>query len=47
MELKPDYVLISLGTNNASNYDHHYKREMNKYKKAVRDGLIDMESDGD
>ncbi len=46
-ELKPDYILVSLGTNDASNYDRHYRREMEKYRRAVLDGLIDMENDSD
>ena len=46
-ELKPDYILVSLGTNDSSNYDRHYKKEMAKYHKAVKDGLIDIDSDGD
>ena len=46
-ELKPDYILVSLGTDDASNYDRHYKKEMETYRRAVLDGLIDLESDGD
>ena len=45
-ELKPDYIFISLGTNDSSNYDRHYKREMAKYRKAVEDGKIVINSDG-
>ena len=26
---------------------HHYKKEMAKYRNAVKDGLIDINSDGD